>query len=112
MKPLTKKNKHIKGFDCRQWKIKHMNKHIKGFNMSIIKHMRQNRGFSEIKFIMKMLLKQFVYMIPIFPVLEKISIDFFQFFKLFSVILECKHITQVNKINFIFCPDRKPLVSL
>ena len=43
---LTKKNKHIKGFDCRQGKIKHMNKHIKSFNMSKIKRMRKNQGFS------------------------------------------------------------------
>ena len=28
-----------------------MNKHKEGFNMSKIKHMRKNQGFSEIKFI-------------------------------------------------------------
>ena len=47
---FDEKSNHIKGFDCRPWKIKLMNKQIKDFNMSTIKHMSKNQGFSEIKF--------------------------------------------------------------
>ena len=42
----------------------------KGFNISKIKHMIKNQGFSETN-LMTMLLKQLVYMIRIFSVLEK-----------------------------------------
>ena len=73
-KASDEKSKHIKGFGCRQGKIKHMTKHTKGFNMSKIKHMRKNQGFSDINS-KTMLLKQLVYTIHIFSVLEKIPID-------------------------------------
>ena len=61
-----------------------MNKRIKGFNMSKIKYMRKNQGFSEIN-LMTMFLKQLVYMIPYFSQLEKIPIDyhFFIYFNYF-----------------------------
>ena len=41
----------MKGFDCGQWKIKHMNKYIKGFNISKLSAWEKKQGFSEIKLI-------------------------------------------------------------
>ena len=61
--------------------------------------MRKNQGFSGIN-LMTMLLKELVYMIHIFSVLEKIPIDyfFFQFLKLFLVIFEFKRIISIQRL--------------